>query len=154
MCINNPRFPIYIISKGRWNIKKTGYILKKMKVPFYMVVEKNEYKKYSEYFNKKKLLILPKKYIEEYDTFWERFEDNKTGPGAARNFCWDHSIENGFAWHWVLDDNIDYFRRYNHNAKIKCMSGKPFYIIEDFVLRYTNIAISGMGYVCVTQNKI
>jgi hypothetical protein len=30
--------------------------------------------------------------------------------------------------------------------KIKCLTGTPFYIIEDFVLRYENIALSGMGY--------
>lgn len=117
-----------------------------MEVPYFIVVEEHEYEEYCKVIKTGKVLILPKKYLDEYDTFWPRAKDNKTGPGAARNFCWDHSIENGFAWHWVMDDNIESIERFNNNLKIKCVSGKPFFIIEEFVLRYTNIVQSGMGY--------
>lgn len=142
----NPRFPVYIISKGRWTRRPTSDMLEMMEVPYYIVVEEQEYEEYAKVIDKSKILILPKRYLEEYDTFWERESDKRTGPGAARNFCWDHSIENGHEWHWVMDDNIESIERFNNNLKIKCYTGTPFYIIEDFVLRYENVAQAGMGY--------
>ena len=155
MAIFNPRFPVYIVSKGRWKRRPTSNTLEMMNVPYYIVIEKQEYKHYSKVIDKDKILILPKKYLEDYDTFWERDKDNKTGPGPARNFCWDHSMENGFAWHWVLDDNIESVERFNNNMKVKCYTGTPFYVIEDFVLRYANIGQAGMGYAifCPTSDN-
>ena len=70
----------------------------------------------------------------------------RVGPGAARNFCWEHSIENGFDWHWVMDDNIESFERANKNRKIRCVDGTYFKAVEDFVLRYTNIGQAGLAY--------
>lgn len=142
----NPRYPVYIISKGRWSRRPTSNILESMQVPYSIVVEKQEYDNYCEVVDKNKVLILPDEYIDNYDTFWSRDTDKRYGPGAARNFCWEDSIKKGFDWHWVMDDNIESIERFNHNMKVRCMSGTPFYIIEDFVLRYTNIAIAGMGY--------
>jgi len=142
----NPRFPIYIVSKGRWTRRPTANTLEEMGVPYYIVVEEDEYDKYHAVIAKGTVLILPKRYLEEYDTFWEKETDKRCGPGAARNFCWDHSIRNGHAWHWVLDDNIESVERFNNNQKVKCITGTPFYVVEDFVLRYENIAQSGMGY--------
>lgn len=141
-----PRFPLYIVSKGRWGRRPTASTLELMNVPYYIIVEKQEYENYSKFISKDKILILPKKYLDKYDTFWPRAKDNKCGPGPARNFAWDHSINNGHMWHWVMDDNLESIERFNNNLKIKCYSGKPFYCIEDFVLRYENIAQAGMGY--------
>lgn len=141
----NPRFPVYIVSKGRYKINPTSRVLERMNVPFYIIVEEQEYENYCELVGKEKVLILPQKYKDEYDTFWVD-GDGRTGPGPARNFAWQHSIDNGFEWHWVLDDNIEYFKRFNNNKKIRCMDGTMFYACEDFVLRYDNIAISGPNY--------
>lgn len=144
--MNNPRFPLYIVSKGRWQRRPTANILTKIKVPFYIIVEKQEYKRYAEFIDKKQILILPKKYLDDYDTFWEKDKEQSCGPGAARNFAWQHSIDSGYDWHWVLDDNIESIERFNNNMKVKVMNGKPFYIVEDFVLRYENIYQAGIGY--------
>jgi hypothetical protein len=141
----NPRFPVYIISKNRHIRRPTANMLEGMGVPYYVVVEAPEYEKYKEVC-KGEVLILPQKYLDEYDTFWPRDTDNRTGPGPARNYCWDHSIKNGFTWHWVLDDNIESLERFNYNMKVKCVSGTPMYIMEDFVLRYKNIAQAGPAY--------
>lgn len=143
--MNTNNFPIYIISKGRYVRRPTANMLESMGIEYYIVVEEFEYEKYKEVV-KGEVLILPQKYLDEYDTFWDRDEDNRTGPGAARNFCWEHSIQNGYEWHWVLDDNIESFERFNNNMKIRCTDRKPFDIIENFVQRYKNIAIAGMGY--------
>lgn len=140
-----PRFPIYIVSKGRFTNNPTSKTLNKMNVNYYVIVEKDEYDDYKKIIDEDKLLILPQKYKKNYDTFWKD-DDPRTGPGPARNFAWEHSIEQGYDYHWVLDDNIESFERFNNNKKVQCLSGDPFYILEDFVLRYTNIVISGFAY--------
>jgi hypothetical protein len=143
--VSNPRFPLYIVSKGRWNRNPTSKALIKMGVPFYMVVEEQEYERYCSLVGKENVLILPKKYQKEYDVFWDD-DDPRTGPGPARNFAWEHSMDNGFDWHWVMDDNIESIERFINNLKIKCNNGTPFYVCEDYVLRYKNIAQAGLNY--------
>lgn len=145
MSMFKPKYPIYIISKGRYKRRPTVRTFEGMSIDYYIVVEEHEYEEYKKVC-KGTVLILPKEYLNNYDTFWERAKDNKTGPGAARNFCWDHSIKNGFKFHWVFDDNIEAIERFNNNMKIKCTSPTAFYIIEQWVERYHNIAISGFGY--------
>jgi hypothetical protein len=152
----NPKYPIYIVSKKRWDTRLTSKALERMKVPYYIIVEKQEYDEYSKVINPDKILILPQKYLDEYDTYWERAEDNKTGPGAARNFAWQHSIDLGYTWHWVMDDNLDAFHRMNRNIKDEVSSGTIFKCMEDFVERYENIAIAGTNYYsfCKTTDAV
>ena len=145
-----PRFPIYIVSKNRWERNPTSRALTKMGLPFKMIIEQNQLEHYKGLMetlglDESSLLILPQKYLDDYDVFWKD-DDPRTGPGAARNFAWDHSIENGYDRHWVLDDNIEHFYRFNGNAINPCLDGSPFYITEDLVLRYTNVAIAGLQY--------
>ena len=45
-----------------------------------------------------------------------------------------------------MDDNIKLFRRWHKNQRIKCYDGTPFKVMEDFVLRYKNIAMAGPNY--------
>lgn len=139
-----PRFPVYIISKGRFEVRPTADMLEKLGIPYFIIVEKEEYKQYKAVV-KGKVLVLPKKYKKNYDVFWKD-DDPRTGPGAARNFAWDHSIENGHDWHYVLDDNIQVMMRFNNNLKIKCRTPSIFCAMEDFVLRYENIAVAGPHY--------
>jgi hypothetical protein len=152
----NPRYPVYIVSKGRWQSRLTSRALERMGVLYHIVVEKQEYDEYAKVIDPSKILILPQRYLDEYDTFWEREPDNKVGPGAARNFCWEHSIELGHQWHWVLDDNLDAFHRLYKNTKDECDTGTTFYCCEEFVNRYTNIAIAGMNYYsfCKSTDKV
>ena len=147
----DPEYPIYIVSKGRWKNGLTCKALDNMKVSYKIVVEEQEYGKYSEYIDKNKILILPKKYLHNYDVFWKD-KDVRKGPGAARNFCWDDSIKNGFKRHWVMDDNIDAFHRLNRNIKAEVDSGTIFKIMEDFVNRYKNVFIAGPNYYCFVKS--
>ena len=139
------RFPIYIVSKGRWQNNPTRETLKRMNVSFFMIVEKQEYNNYAKFLPKENLLILPQHYKNKYDTFWKDM-DKRVGPGPARNFAWEHSIKKGFDWHWVMDDNIESFHYFNKNIRSTCIDSSCFYICEDFVMRYKNIAISGLNY--------
>ena len=141
----NPRFPVYIVSKGRFKKNPTSKTLQEMNIPFKIIVEEQEYKDYCNLVGKDNVLILPNKYKEDYDTYWDD-NDTRTGPGASRNYAWDHSIENGYEWHWVLDDNIESFERFNNNMKVKCENGFAFYLTEEFVLRYQNVGQAGFNY--------
>tara|TARA_Y100000401_G_scaffold38058_1_gene28654 strand:+ start:785 stop:1672 length:888 start_codon:yes stop_codon:yes gene_type:complete len=146
MSKNNPQFPLYIPTKGRADSRLTAKVLEEMNVPFRLVIEDQEYKTYADVIDKSKLLVLDKKYQDEYDTCDDLGSTKSKGPGAARNFIWDHSISEGYKWHWVMDDNIKLFRRWNKNKRYKCYDGTPFKVMEDFVLRYENIAMAGPNY--------
>ena len=142
----NSNFPIYIVSKGRWESRLTSKALEFMKVDYKIIVEEFEFDNYSKVIDQQKILILPKKYQDEYDTCDDLGNTKSKGPGAARNFAWDHSIHCGYKWHWVMDDNIDAFHRLNRNVKAEVTSGTIFRCMEDFVQRYENIAIAGPNY--------
>lgn len=129
----NPRYPIYIISKGRWESRLTSKALEKMQVPYYIVIEPQEYEYYTAVIVKEKILVLP-------------FSNLGQGSIPARNWVWEHSIKQGVEWHWILDDNIRWFARFNKNRLYKVGSGTTFRAIEGFVDRYKNIALAGMQY--------
>lgn len=106
-----------------------------MNVPYKIVVEPSEYERYAEVIDPSKILVLP-----------SNFSELGQGGIPVRNWVWEHSIKEGHAWHWILDDNIESVERFNNNLKVKCETGTPFYVIEDFVLRYDNIGQAGMNY--------
>lgn len=142
----NPKYPIYIVSKGRWETRLTSKALERINVPYYIVVEAHERDQYAAVIDPHKVLVLPEKYLHEYDTCDEVGEARGKGPGAARNFCWEHSLSMGATRHWVMDDNIASFNRLNRNLMVKVTSGAIFRATEDFVDRYHNVAIAGFNY--------
>lgn len=148
----NPSHPVYIVSKGRWLTRLTSRALERMGVPYLIVVERSERDRYAAQIDASKILTLPRTYLDEYDTCDDLGNAKSKGPGAARNFCWDHSIEHGSAWHWVLDDNLDAFHRLNRNEKHECLTGTIFKCAEDFVERYENIAIAGLNYYSMAKS--
>ncbi len=142
----NPDNPVFIVSKGRWGSRLTARALETMGVPYRIIVEKQEHDKYAQVIDPERILILPQKYLDEYDTCDEVGGEKSRGPGAARNFAWDTSISEGYSYHWVMDDNLDAFHRLNRNTKDECDTGSILKAAEDFVDRYENIAISGFNY--------
>lgn len=141
----NAKYPIYIVSKGRADTRYTSKALESMNQPYYIVVEPQEYEEYAEVIDAKKILLLPQKYHDEYDPCTDD-EWKSNGPGAARNFAWQHSIDNGFSRHWVMDDNIRRFARLNNNRALTCNTGGVFAMAEDFCDRYSNVALAGPQY--------
>lgn len=129
----NPDYPIYIISKGRWDSRLTSKALERIQVPYHIVIEPQEYEQYASVIDPAKILVLP-------------FGNMGQGSIPARNWVWEHSISNGCKRHWILDDNLRYFYRLHNNQKWVVTSGVTFKAIEDFVDRYTNIALAGMQY--------
>lgn len=142
----NPKYPVYIVSKGRWESRLTSKALERIGVPYHIVVEAHEYELYCSVIDKEKVLVLPFEYLQDYDTCDDLGGSKGVGPGAARNFCWDHASAIGAARHWVMDDNIASFNRLNRNLMCKVASGTIFRASEDFADRYENCAIVGFNY--------
>lgn len=136
----NPRHPVYVISKGRWETRLTSKALEKIRVPYRIVVEPQERDEYAKVIDPAKILVLP-------------FSNLGQGSIPARNWVWEHSISEGHTHHWILDDNIDGFYRYNRNLKTPVASGTIFRCAEDFVDRYENVALSGFQYFMFVARK-
>lgn len=129
----NPEYPIYIVSKGRWKSRLTSKALEKIGMPYSIAVEPQERDQYAAVIDPARILVLP-------------FSDLGMGSIPARNWVWEHSIGEGFARHWVLDDNIRCFYRLNKNTKYLVQTGTIFKAAEDFVERFENVALAGFQY--------
>jgi len=136
----NPKYPIYVISKNRWETRLTSKALEAMGVPYSIVIEPQEYAHYAAVIDPGKILVLP-------------FSNLGQGSIPARNWVWEDSIEKGHKWHWILDDNINGFYRYNNNLKVPIKCGSTFRAAEDFVERYENIAQAGFNYFMFVSRK-
>lgn len=130
-----PNYPIYIISKGRWERRQTVKTMEFIGAPYKIVVEPKEYDNYAEVIDQKNIIKAP-----------ENFSELGSGSIPVRNYVWDLAIENGNKRYWILDDNIESIERFYNNLKIKCKTPTPFRVIEDFVDRYENIGLAGMHY--------
>lgn len=128
-----PRYPIYIISKGRADVCYTAKCFTKDGLDFTLAVEPQEYDSYRKHFPDANIITTP-------------FKNLGLGSIPVRNFIWEHSKSNGYARHWCLDDNIrDIYRKYK-TKRVYCNAVPAFRACEDFIDRYTNIAIGGMNY--------
>jgi hypothetical protein len=130
-----PKYPIYIISKGRWERRLTSKYLDWINVPYKIVVEPQEYANYAQQIDPSKILILPEEYC-----------NLNQGSIPARNFCLHLSRANGDVRHWILDDNIKSYKRFNNSQKIIMKTGAVFRILEDYVDKYNNIMMAGHNY--------
>jgi hypothetical protein len=135
------KYPLYIISKGRWERSLTARALDRCRVPYRIVVEPQERDAYAAVIDPAKILVLP-------------FSNLGQGSIPARNWVWEHAVAAGAARHWILDDNISGFFRLNNNLKVPVASGATFRTIEAWTDRYENIALSGMNYFMFVPRKV
>lgn len=149
----NPQFPIYIPSKGRAESRITVQHLDVMRVPYFVIVEEQEFTEYAAVIDRAKLLVLDRSYQDRYETFDDLGDSKSKGPGPARNFAWDHAIDSDAEWHWVIDDNVKGFFRLNNNLKVPVADGTVFRCMEDFVARYKNVAMAGPNYFMFASRK-
>lgn len=127
------RYPLYIVTKGRFKSRLTAKALDKMNVPYTVVIEADEYDDYLSILPKERILVLP-------------FSNLGQGSIPARNFIWEDALAEGHKRHWILDDNIEDFNRLNRNMKPVVRTDAIFRAAEDFVDRYDNVAIAGFNY--------
>ena len=134
-CDIQNKYPIYVLSKGRWENPLTANWLMKNNIDFKIIVEKDEYDNYSKNIPEKYILVLPEEYM------------NKNQGGIpARNYIFHYSLSRGEKAHWILDDNISYYV-YNHDSyRMKVNSAIAFRMLEDFMDRYENLYLLGHHY--------
>lgn len=129
----NPKYPIFIISKGRSDYNHTARTLEYMRVPYKLVIEPQELVKYASQINSKNIITTP-------------FSNLGQGSIPVRNFVWDLAKQMKVERYWIMDDNIKYFYRLNRNLKVVVNDGTMIRCLEDFVDRYTNIKMAGLQY--------
>ena len=126
-------YPVYIVSKGRWEKPLTANMFKKNDIDFQILVEPQEYENYCEALGEEYVTKLP-------------FSNLGIGSYPARNYAWEDSIKKGYKRHWVFDDNIRAFRRLQKGNRIICSGNKAIKALEEFTDRYENIGITGFNY--------
>lgn len=136
----NPNYPIYIISKGRWESRLTSKALEAANVPYRIVIEPQEYDQYAAVIDPAKILVLP-------------FSNLGQGSIPARNWVWEHSVSEGHKRHWIMDDNLRHFFRFVDNDFFEITSGAMFRAAEDFIDRYTNVPLAGFQYYMFIERK-
>lgn len=127
------QYPLYIISKGRWDSRLTSKSLERLAIPYSIVIEPQEYEMYAAVIDKARILTLP-------------FSNLGQGSIPARNWVWEHASTLGYAAHWIIDDNIDGFARLQNNKKKNVYDENPFYYAEKLFDLYTNIGLLGFNY--------
>lgn len=136
------KYPVYIVSKGRYENPITAKCFIEDKVDFYIVVEPQEYELYKK--------SIPEKYILQTP-----FSNLGLGSYPARNFAWDHALANGHERYWCFDDNIYRMRQLVKGKKIPINAKKAICYLEEFTDRYTNIGITAFAYTSmVVANQI
>jgi len=129
------KYPIYILSKGRYKNPLTANYLLSCSIDFKIVVEPHEYDLYCLKIPKKNVLVLPNDYL-----------NLNSGGIPARNFIYNHSLKNKDYAHWILDDNINIYYYCHDSYRIKLKSGLAFRMLEDFMDRYENLYLLGHHY--------
>jgi hypothetical protein len=127
-----PQYPVYIISKDRPRCM-TANIMNILDIDYKIVVEPVDVDSYKEIHGEDKLLVLP-------------FSNLGQGSIPVRNWVWGHSTENGYDWHWILDDNIEDFNYLTDNTRDCVRTSSIFRYAEDFVNLHDNIGQAGFNY--------
>lgn len=126
---NRPQYPVYIVSKGRYDKTLTADLFDNCGIKYLIAVEPQEYEQYCKKLGTDKVLKLP-------------FYNLGLGSFPARNFCWEHSIKNGFKRHWLFDDNIREWRKWTNGKRKKHenINDALFYVEQFADKNYINIS--------------
>ena len=127
---SRPIYPIYIISKGRYDITLTADNLKASNLNFLVAVEPQEYDAYVRKLGVDYVVKLP-------------FANLGLGSYPARNYCWEHARAAGYTHHWLFDDNIQkWYKWINGKRKPILEIGAAMKYVEQFTIKH-RIDISG-----------
>jgi len=123
-------YPVYIISKGRYEKTLTADNLENSNIDYLIVVEPQEYDLYCKKLGVNRVLKLP-------------FSNLGLGSYPARNFCWEHAKSLGYKYHWLFDDNIQYWVKWVNGKRTKITDiDSALFFVEQFTIK-NNIDISG-----------
>lgn len=123
-------YPVYIISKGRAYNPLTARLFENSNIDYYIAVEPQEKDEYIKALGEKRIIELP-------------FSNLGLGSYPARNFCWEHSKQRGYKYHWLFDDNIQCWKKWINGKRKSIDDLKPaFQYVENYAKK-TNIDILG-----------
>ena len=117
------------------------------------MIEAQEVEQYAAVIERNKILVLDPAYQRDYDPCDRRGAEVSKGSGPARNFAWDHAVSTGAGWHWLMDDNIKGFFRFDRNLKVPVADGTILRCMEDFASRYDTVAMAGPNYFMFASRK-
>jgi len=122
-------YPVYIISKGRYEKTLTADIFEAAGIDYLIAVEPQEYDLYVNKIGIKRVLKLP-------------FSNLGLGSYPARNYCWEHAKANGYKYHWLFDDNIIHFRKWINRKREVVNSLNALVYVEKYSFK-TNFDLLG-----------
>ena len=141
----NNKYPIFIISKGRYRKRvgngyiyeppKTAKYLEKCNIDYKIVVEKQEYDDYCISIDKDKVMILPDEYM-----------NLDQGSIPVRNFVHHHNLKEGNYAYWLLDDNIKSYIYNDNDERYMITDGFMFAVNENILDNYDNLYLTGHQY--------
>ena len=123
-------YPIYIISKGRYEKTLTADIFDSCGIDYFIAVEPQEAEMYIKKLGKGKVLVLP-------------FSNLGVGSYPARNFCWEHAKKQGYKYHWLFDDNIKSWLKWVDGKRRKINDILSALLFVEAYAKKTNIDILG-----------
>jgi len=124
------KYPIYIISKGRYEKTLTADNFENYGVDYLVAVEPQEYKQYCNKLGEYRVLKLP-------------FSNLGLGSYPARNYCWEHAKANGYKYHWLFDDNFIRFQKWINSKKTTITEINNALIYVEYYTLENNIDING-----------
>lgn len=127
---SQPKYPVYIISKGRYDKTLTADNLERSGIDYLIAVEPQEADAYKKKLGEHRVLILP-------------FSNLGLGSYPARNYCWEHSKANGHKYHWLFDDNIQCWKKWINGKRKSIEDLKSAFIYVEQYSDNTNIDICG-----------
>lgn len=127
------KYPIYIISKGRFDKTLTADNFELSGIDYFIAVEPQEYDLYCKKLGKKRVLKLP-------------FSNLGVGSYPARNYCWEHAKNNGFKKYWCFDDNIRGFAKWINGKKTQYKNSIDAIKFVELYSDKMNNDISGFEY--------
>jgi len=116
--------PIYVITRHRSQYELVSRQLHAEQIPHHLVVEPHDYDAYAARYPKELLL---------------RTHKDDLGVAGVRNFCKDHSTDQGHGWHWCLDDNIKGFDRLVDGKRVRVGARGVISIVEQTVSWFDGI---------------
>ncbi len=139
----NPKFPVFVPTKGRWEAMHTIRALARCRIPFRVVIERQDYDQYRRALNARgieplEILVVPHK---------------DEGLVVTRNWIWDYASAMGAERFWTFDDNIRGLFRFDRNLLVPVRDGSTLAVIESFAERYTNVPVVGMNYFMFVSRK-
>lgn len=126
-------FPIYIISKGRYENPITAKSFDQAGIKYFIAVEPHEYDLYCSVLGNEKVLKLP-------------FSNLGLGSYPARNFCWEHAKAKGYKYHWLFDDNIRGLAKWINGKKKSIDDINSGLVYVEKYTKLKNIDINGFEY--------